>query len=92
MQTGSQSTQLRGDASYGIYIYAFPIQQALRLYFPEIDPLTLFAGAMALTTPLALASWHVIEKPCLDSRKAIVSATADIAAHLSGLRKRAAGG
>ncbi len=57
-----------GDASCGIYIYAFPIQQTLRLIFPEIEPLALVAATLAITTPLVFASWHGLEKPCLESR------------------------
>jgi len=63
-----------GDASYGIYIYAFPIQQLLRLLYPGIEPLALFCASLAVTVPLAFASWHLIEKPCLDARGLIVSA------------------
>ena len=62
-----------GDCSYGIYVYAFPIQQTLRLAYPEIEPLMLFAATLVLVLPLALASWHLIEKPCLDARGAIVA-------------------
>jgi peptidoglycan/LPS O-acetylase OafA/YrhL len=54
-----------GDASYGVYIYAFPIQQALVAMVPEITPLSLFGLAGALSVGLGAASWHWIEAPCL---------------------------
>lgn len=55
-----------GDYSYGLYLYAFPIQQALVLYRPEITPMTMFALASLLTLGCAIVSWHLIEKPALD--------------------------
>jgi peptidoglycan/LPS O-acetylase OafA/YrhL len=54
-----------GDASYGVYIYAYPIQQALVAIVPEITPLSLFGLAGALSVGLGAASWRWIEAPCL---------------------------
>ncbi|MGE5625159.1 MAG: acyltransferase family protein [Bacillota bacterium] len=54
-----------GDYSYGLYIYAFPIQQALREYFPSIQPLEVFASASLLTLACAALSWHFVEEPAL---------------------------
>ena len=57
----------RGDFSYGIYLYAFPVQQLLYLWFPVFfhSPLRLFVAATLLTVPLAFLSWHLVEKPAL---------------------------
>jgi len=56
---------MRTDYSYGIYIYAFPVQQALA----SIDPMMPWAQAFSLTvivtTIFAAVSWHLIEKPAL---------------------------
>jgi len=54
-----------GDYSYGIYVYAFPIQQTLVERIPGIGPYPLFAAAMPLVVLVAIASWHGIEKPAL---------------------------
>ena len=54
-----------GDYSYGLYIYAFPIEQTLRQSFPAILPLELFAVASVLTLGCAMLSWHFIEQPAL---------------------------
>lgn len=55
-----------GDFSYGIYIYAFPIQQLLvKFYGSLLNPYTLFVAAMLLTLPVAVCSWHFIERPFL---------------------------
>lgn len=58
-----------GDYSYGVYIYAFPVQQALIASFPDMGAMGVFLAATAITLPLAIASWHYIEKPAL-ARKA----------------------
>lgn len=54
-----------GDYSYGLYIYAFPVQQTLRHYFPHILPLQMFPAAAAVTLACAMASWHLVEEPAL---------------------------
>lgn len=54
-----------GDYSYGVYIYAFLVQQTLCAMIPGISvwTLTLYAGIVTLL--FASASWHIIEKPAL---------------------------
>lgn len=54
-----------GDYSYGIYIYAFPIQQAIVSLSDNVTPLQLIALATAATLPCAVLSWHLVEKPAL---------------------------
>ena len=55
-----------GDFSYGLYLYAFPIQQLLVLYFGNrLTILTLFCAAFLLTFCVAVLSWYGVERPCL---------------------------
>ena len=54
-----------GDYSYGTYLYAFPIQQALTALIPGLQPWPMFAYASLLTLACAVFSWHLIEKPAL---------------------------
>jgi peptidoglycan/LPS O-acetylase OafA/YrhL len=54
-----------GDYSYGVYLYAFPIQQALVLSHLEWSVLGLIATAASLTFVLAVCSWHWLEQPAL---------------------------
>lgn len=60
-----------GDPSYGMYLYAFPIQQTLQHLSGNGMGL---AGMIWVTTffsvLLGLLSWHLIEKPVLDRVKA----------------------
>ena len=54
------------DISYGIYIYAFPVQQTLALWQVQRSGYVVFSlCSVALTVPLAAASWWMIEKPAL---------------------------
>lgn len=54
-----------GDVSYGMYIYAFPVQQTLVHFFPQW-PLGLHLGlASVLTMTLAWVSWHGVERLAL---------------------------
>lgn len=54
-----------GDYSYGVYIYAFPIQQSVVALNPGIGWLPLFGWSASLTLLLGVASWHLIERPAL---------------------------
>ena len=55
-----------GDFSYGLYIYAFPIQQTLvYLAKNEISVPVLFIEAFLLTLLFAIGSWFLVEKPFL---------------------------
>lgn len=56
----------KGDFSYGVYIYAYPIQQTLVVLLGPTLPLWLFClFTIGLTFPLAYLSWNLIEKRAL---------------------------
>ena len=53
------------DLSQGIYLYAFPVQQAIAS-FPSLRYWAFnLLIALPVTTGLAWLSWHFIEKPFL---------------------------
>lgn len=54
-----------GDISYGVYIYAFPVQQLVIYYQPGVHPLTVLVISLPLTIGLAALSWRWIERPML---------------------------
>ena len=55
-----------GDFSYGLYIFACPIQQLLLHYIgPDIPVRWLFALAYLPALTLAVLSWHLVEAPAL---------------------------
>ena len=58
-----------GDYSYGIYIYAFPIQQSICALIEPKSPWLLFITAFPITLLFAIASWHYVEKPMLKFKR-----------------------
>jgi peptidoglycan/LPS O-acetylase OafA/YrhL len=66
---GKALTQ-RADLSYGIYLYAFPVQQLLIQFLGvQINPFVLFLSATAITAALAWLSWKLVEQPVLRRKK-----------------------
>lgn len=63
----------RGDYSYGIYLYGFPIEQALWHYLPFVrgNWIMLFLIAFPTTLLFAALSWHLLEKPFLSLKNKI---------------------
>ena len=59
----------RGDYSYGVYLYHFPILQALQQVFDLKSGAVMFVAAIVPITVMAMLSWHNIEKPILKFRK-----------------------
>lgn len=51
-----------GDFSYGIYLYAFPLQQLILQRLGTIPPLALFALATPAAIVCGAASWHGVER------------------------------
>ncbi|MFM0212548.1 acyltransferase [Paraburkholderia sediminicola] len=59
-----------GDISYGIYIYAFPVQQTMVHFLGnDISPLALFCASLPVTCLLSALSWRFVEKPALGLKK-----------------------
>jgi peptidoglycan/LPS O-acetylase OafA/YrhL len=55
----------RVDLSYGIYLYAWPIQSLLIWHHRHISPWILFALSAFMAGVCAYASWIFIESPAL---------------------------
>lgn len=63
-----------GDFSYGMYLFAFPVQQLLvQHYGLVLTPFRLFLAAFPLTLLCAVVSWHCVEAPCLALKKGMRS-------------------
>lgn len=57
-----------GDYSYGIYIYAFPVQVTVHQLWPGYGVADMFFVAMPITLVLAALSWTLVESPALHGR------------------------
>jgi peptidoglycan/LPS O-acetylase OafA/YrhL len=56
----------RNDFSYGVFLYAFPVQVLLTvLGVPKLGLLPYIALSVLVTVPLAVASWFLVERPVL---------------------------
>jgi len=54
-----------GDISYGLYLWGFPVQQLLVWAVPSISVGTHVALSLLIVAPIALLSWHLVERPVL---------------------------
>ena len=54
-----------GDYSYGVYLFAFPIQQLVVDLEPSMSPLANIAVSFPLTLVCAILSWKLVEAPSL---------------------------
>lgn len=62
--------KLPGDISYGLYLYAYPMQQTvIALFGAGIGATMVSAFALPLAVGCAILSWKWIEKPALSFRK-----------------------
>lgn len=58
--------RLKTDISYGIYIYAFPLEQLMVIAgLAFLHPMLLAVITAIATVPLAVLSWFLVEKPAL---------------------------
>ena len=65
----------RADLSYGVYIYAFVIQQTLTAFgAAALGFLGYFFTALAISMAFAAASWFAIEKRCLALKNLTIEA------------------
>jgi len=54
-----------GDFSYGLYLYAYPMTQLNVWLFGPANPWLIASLALLWSLALAVASWYLVEKPCL---------------------------
>lgn len=67
-------TRLSADYSYGLYIYGWPVAQSVLWLIPGLGPVALAALSLLATLPFAVASWHLVERPAILRRSAMVRA------------------
>ena len=57
--------RLSPDFSYGLYLYSFPVQQAVVAMAPGINGWMVLLWSLPLSALAAAASWYAIERPAL---------------------------
>ncbi len=59
----------RRDLSYGLYVWAFPVEQAIiKIGGGRVSPLLIVALAVPSTGALAAMSWHYVEAPAMRAK------------------------
>lgn len=67
-----------GDFSYGLYVFAYPIQQTVvRVLGSGVSVAMLFGISFVATLALAIVSWHLIEAPALSLKPRVSGGRAD---------------
>ena len=61
----------RTDLSYGVYLYAFTVQQIIATTVWGRNPFAMLAVALPATIFVAYLSWTLIEKRCLALKPSI---------------------
>ncbi|MDD3976851.1 acyltransferase [Methanomicrobium antiquum] len=54
-----------GDFSFGMFIYAYPVQQTIIHFLPDIEIPVMILLSFTAAIPLAVFSWYAIEKHAL---------------------------
>lgn len=62
-----------GDFSYGLYIYAFLIQQTLMHLLPKSGFVAFFVASTTLSIAAGVASWHLIEKRAMQLKPRVAA-------------------
>ncbi len=55
----------RTDVLYGLYLYAWPVQNSLIWFWPGISPLMVLGFATPIAAALGYLSWTLVEQPFL---------------------------
>ena len=71
------------DLSYGVYLYAWPVQKLLIWSNPQISPWLVFIETTAIACALAYGSWRLVEKPFLNLKAAFAPTPVPRRANLS---------
>lgn len=62
------------DLSYGVYLYGWPIQQALHALMPAMPATALLVPSLLLSLVVAGLSWFLVEKPALGLKRRLLGA------------------
>jgi peptidoglycan/LPS O-acetylase OafA/YrhL len=75
-------TRTAPDYSYGLYIYAFPVQQGLIATIPNASAPQVVILGFIITLAFAAFSWHFVEKPALALKGAKILSRRNLSARV----------
>jgi peptidoglycan/LPS O-acetylase OafA/YrhL len=79
----------KGDYSYGLYLYGWPVQQLVLYFFAtHLNAHSLFLLSFPVTLAAAYFSWHAVEKRFLKMKGRLITGTAPKAAGVPVLVKQ----
>lgn len=58
-----------GDLSYGLYLFGWPVEQAIRQVSPGAGPMAIFCIAVPVTAVFAFLSCRLVEQPAMRLRR-----------------------
>lgn len=61
----------KDDPSYGMYVYAFPIQQLTEIFIRPSTPWIMIAVALPATFAVASLSWRIVEQPVMSLKRIV---------------------
>jgi peptidoglycan/LPS O-acetylase OafA/YrhL len=64
-----------GDYSYGLYIWAFPVQQSIAALIPGVSVAYMIVISATVSIILAVISWHLVERRALNLKAHYVGHT-----------------
>lgn len=67
-----RSAEPPADLSYGVYLYGWPVQQALHALVPSLGAMALLWPSLTLTLAVAALSWFLVEKPALGLKRRLL--------------------
>ena len=74
----------QNDYSYGLYIFAGPIQQLVIQLLPNYGPTAVSLHSLSVALPLAVFSWELIERPAIALRRPVLALIAAVAGPARG--------
>jgi peptidoglycan/LPS O-acetylase OafA/YrhL len=60
-----KALRLKGDYSYGVYVYGWPIQQTLASLMPHAGVHINQFASIVISIGVAAISWHLVERPLI---------------------------
>ncbi|WP_426336940.1 acyltransferase family protein [Pseudoduganella sp. R-31] len=68
-----QVVKLKGDISYGLYLWGWPLQQLVLFMWPGISFAMHLLLSLVSATLMAIVSWKLVERPAMDLARKLLN-------------------